>query len=132
MSQENVAIVRALFAALDRGELSLAAECLDPNIEWLIAREHPDSRTLIGHEALAAYQRDWQATLPDMRVEYDRVLDVEDKVVAIGTVRGTGVGSGADVRVPLAILVTLRNGLITRAEEYLNPNDALEVVGLEK
>jgi ketosteroid isomerase-like protein len=40
-------------------------------------------------------------------------------------VRGTGTGSGADVRVDIASLVTIRHGLITRVEEYLDPPEAL-------
>jgi hypothetical protein len=54
--------------------------------------------------------------LPDVRFEIDRVIGVGDRVVGIGVVPGTGIGSEADVRVPLAIVYTLRNGLIVRGE----------------
>jgi ketosteroid isomerase-like protein len=104
---------------------------LHPDIEWVIAREHPDARTLTGHEAVAQYQRDWRESLPDLRFELDR-LDAVEQVVAIGTVRGAGTASGADVEVPIAFLFTLRDGLITRVEEYLNPAEALEAAGLRE
>jgi hypothetical protein len=89
-----------------------------------IAKEHPDARTVTGYEAVEVYRREWQEMLPDVRVEFDRLLDTGNAVVAIGTVRGTGAGSGADVRVPIGFIFTLRDGLIARAEEYLDPAEA--------
>jgi uncharacterized protein len=130
MSQENVEIVRRANALTNDGDLGGAFRLLHPDIEWVIAREHPGARTLSGHEALAEYQRDWQETLPDVRATLDRVLDAGDMVVAIGTVRGTGTESGADVQVPIGFLFTLRDGLITRVEEFLDPAAAVAAAGL--
>ena len=132
MTGENVEIVHDASSLMNVGDFDAAFEMLDPDIEWVVAGEHPSSRTITGREALAEYQRDWQEVLGDMRVEYERVLDAGHAVVAIGTVRGTGTESGADVRVPIAFLITLRNGLIARVEEYLNPVDALEAAGLSE
>jgi ketosteroid isomerase-like protein len=130
MSHENVEIVRRANDLTNDGDLDAAYSFLHPDIEWVIAREHPDARTLTGREAVAEYQRDWQEAVPDVGVEYDRVLDAGERVVGIGRVRGTGTGSGADVRVPIALVFTLQDGLITRVEEYLNPSEALGAVGL--
>jgi ketosteroid isomerase-like protein len=130
MSQENVEVVRRANELTNDGDLDAAYSFLHPDIEWVIATEHPDSRTLTGREAVTQYQRDWQEAVPDVGVEYERVLDAGGRVVGIGRVRGTGTGSGADVRVPIALVFTLRDGLITRVEEYLNPSEALKAVGL--
>jgi len=93
---------------------------------------HPDARTLRGHAALSEYQREWRETVPNVRVEYDRILDAGDSVVAVGTARGTGSGSGADVAVPIAFVVTVHHGLITRVQEYLDSAQALKAAGLEQ
>ena len=130
MSQENVEIVQRSNALMNQGNLDAAHRFLDPAIEWVIAREHPDSKTLIGHESLRAYERDWQETLSGLRLELDRVLDAGENVVGIGSVGGTGTGSGANVDVPIAFVFTLRDGLITRVEEYLDPQEALRATGL--
>ena len=126
----NLDLVRSIYADWERGDFTSARWALHPEIEWIIAREHPDARTLIGRDAVTEYRREWQKTMPDMRLDLDRILDIEDKVVTIGTAHGTGIGSGADVRVPLALVCTIRDGLIGRAEEYLNPAEALKAVGL--
>jgi ketosteroid isomerase-like protein len=130
MSQENVEVVRRFNALGNAGRWDAVAELLHPAVEWVIAREHPDARTVSGRDELTEYRRQWEKTMPDLRMDLDRVLDVDDRVVAIGTAHGTGTGSGADVHVPLALVYTLRDGLITRCEEYLDPDEALEAVGL--
>jgi ketosteroid isomerase-like protein len=131
VSQANVELVRRVLVLTHARCFDDAFALLHPNVEWVVAREHPNSRVVVGHDALAAYQREWEQMLGDLRFEIDRFLDVDDRVVGIGTVRGTGAGSGADVGVPLAMVYTLRDGLITRAEEYLDPAEALQAAGLE-
>jgi ketosteroid isomerase-like protein len=132
MSQENVEVVRRSNALVNEGDVDRAIELLDPAVEWIIATEHPEARTLVGRAAVAAYQRDWQGTFADMHFKLDRVIDIGDKVITVGSVGGTASDSGATLAVPLALVLTLRDGLITRGEEYLNPAEALKAVGLEE
>jgi len=51
-------------------------------------------------------------------------------VVAVGAVRGTGVGSGAAVEVTLALVCVVKDGKVARVEEYLNAGEALRSAGL--
>jgi ketosteroid isomerase-like protein len=133
VSEENVDAVRRMTASAVAGDWDAAVALMAPEVEWVIAREHPEARTLVGRRALVDYQRAWQETLPDMEVEVDRLLDGgRDKVIGMGAVRGTGAGSGAGVRVSLAVVYTVRDGLIVRAQEFLNPHDALKAVGLKE
>jgi ketosteroid isomerase-like protein len=132
MASENVELVRRLAAVVNEGHWDTAEKLLAPDVEWVVAKEHPEARTLVGREAVAEYRRAWQRTLQGMRFEFDRVLHCDNGVVGIGAVRGTGSGSGAEVQVPLAIVYEVHQGLIARAEEYLNPAEALKAVGLEE
>jgi ketosteroid isomerase-like protein len=130
MSQENVEIVRLSNALTNDGDLDAAFGLVHPDIEWVIAKEHPDTRTVTGRNALAEYRREWEEALPGVHVVFDRLLDTGNAVVGIGEVRGTGAGSGADVQVPIGFVFTLGDGLITRVEEYLDPAEALKAAGL--
>jgi ketosteroid isomerase-like protein len=130
MANKNVELIRRSSVLVNEGHWDAAITLLAPDVEWVIAKEHPEARVLVGRQAVVEYQREWEAAMPKMRFEFDRVLECDNRVVAMGAVRGTGGGSGADVRVPLAIVYEFRDGLIARAEEYLNPADALEAVGL--
>jgi ketosteroid isomerase-like protein len=123
VSQENVEIVREAFAVSDPGD---ARRFWDPEIEWAIAREHPEARTLKGSEAVLTYAQAWEETLAGLRIEIERFIDAGERVVAVGVVRGAGTESGADVQVRIAFLVALEGGLITRVEEYLDPTEAVE------
>jgi ketosteroid isomerase-like protein len=137
VSRENVEIYRRskLLSGSDLPEAEWKAaydEFFHVDAEWVIAKEHPDARTLIGYEQLAEYLREWRATVPGVGFQYERLLDAGDRVLAIGKVRGTGVGSGAEVEVPLALSCAFRDGLIVRVEEYLSPGEALRAAGLEE
>jgi ketosteroid isomerase-like protein len=130
MSQENVEIVRLSNALTNDGDFDAAFGLVHPDIEWVIAKEHPDTRTVTGRNALAEYRREWDEALPGVHVVFDRLLDTGNAVVGFGEVRGTGAGSGADVQVPIGFVFTLGDGLITRVEEYLDPAEALKAAGL--
>jgi ketosteroid isomerase-like protein len=132
MSQENVEIVRRSNALWSAGDAQAAMALLHPDVEWIIAREHPSARTITGFDGVEQYRREWEDAIPDMHFELNRVLDAGEQVVAIGTVAGTGPGSKVAVRVPLAFVFTLRSGLIVRCEEYLRAAEALEAVGLSE
>ncbi len=132
MSLQNIEIVRRADALTNAGELDAALELSHPDVEWVIAKEHPDARTLVGRAAIAEYRREWEDLVPGLQADIDRYLDAGDQIVAVGSVHGTGAGSGAGVRVPIAFLFTLRDGLIARVEEYLDPAEALEVAGLTR
>jgi ketosteroid isomerase-like protein len=127
MSQADLELLRELLAISDVNE---GAERWQPDIEWVIAREHPEARTLIGREAVLAYFRAWEEMLERPRLEMDSFIDAGGSVVAVGSMRGTGVGSGADVQVPIALVCTLAGGKVVRVEEYLDPREALEAVGV--
>lgn len=123
---ENLDLVRTAFQA----DLDAAVGCWHPCIEWAIAKEHPEARMLSGREAVVAYLRDWEDVLNGAHLEIDRFVDAGARVVAVGTVHGTGAGSGAAVKVPIAFVCTVGEGRLLRVEEYLQPSQALEAVGL--
>jgi hypothetical protein len=130
MSQQNVEIVLRSNALMNAGEIEAALRLVHPEIEWVVAKDHPEARTIVGREAVSEYRAEWQQMLPDVRFDADRWLDAGEQVVAIGSARGTGIDSGAQLQVPIAFVFTLRDGLISRVEEYIDPHDALDAAGL--
>jgi ketosteroid isomerase-like protein len=127
VSQADLELLRELVAITD---VSAASKEWHPDIEWVVAKEHPEARTLNGRSAVIAYFRAWEEVLEHPRLEMDRFVDAGESVVAVGSVRGTGTGSGADVQVPIALVCTLAAGSLVRVEEYLDPREALEAAGV--
>jgi ketosteroid isomerase-like protein len=132
MSEKNLEIVRRAIKAFNGEDLDQALEWADPEIEWVVAREHPDAATHRGRDAVAAYLREWQDTLEDLRLEMARVVEVGDTVVTVGKMCGVGAGSGAAVEIPIAFVSYVREGRTVRVEEYLNQAHALRAVGLSQ
>jgi ketosteroid isomerase-like protein len=132
MSQENVELIHRQIEALNRGDWEGSIEGLDQQIEWVVAREHPASRIVRGLDELRTYRQDWRQTLGGLTFESEDVIDRGPAVVALGRIKGTGSGSGAEVEVPIAFVSRFRDGRVIRVEEYLDPNEALEAAGLRK
>jgi hypothetical protein len=65
-----------------------------------------------------------------LQFDSERIVDMEDRIVAIGTFRGRGKGSGLEVRAPFAIVATLRDTLLVRFEWFTSAEDALRAAGV--
>jgi ketosteroid isomerase-like protein len=130
MSEGNVELIRRQTEALNRGDLEAATEGIDPGIEWVVAREHPASRTVRGLDELRRYFEDWRETIGALRFDSERIVDQGDLVVSIGRIQGVGTGSGTETVVPIGFVSRFRDGLVIRVEEYLDPTEALKVAGL--
>ena len=63
---------------------------------------------------------------------YSEIRDLDDRIVAIGHMRGRGTKSGAEIESPWAYVVEFNNGKATRVRAYLDPKEALEAVGLRE
>ncbi len=134
MSQENVAIVRSICAAWDRGDYS-SAGWAHPEIE-LEATEGPAPGKWSGLTGMAEGWRVWLEAWEDFRqeaVEY-RELD-DERVLVFFRFSGRGKTSGLDLAEmhPLgAGLFHLRAGKVTKFVGYLDHERALEALGLRE
>jgi ketosteroid isomerase-like protein len=57
------------------------------------------------------------------------VRDLGDRVLALGVLSVTGKGSGIEINVPVAILATFRDGLITEFKDFGDKKQALKAAG---
>jgi ketosteroid isomerase-like protein len=145
MSQENVEIVRRIYAVLDvsaPGSVSTVSvptepfgTLVDPNIEWNGPREFPDlAEPHYGYEGIQRYLRTIAEVLDDYRMVPERFIDAgDDHVLVFSREGGRGKGSGAEVQTHLtAHLWTLKSGKAIRMQSYWERADALEAVGLSE
>ena len=132
MSEENVEIARELLELWKRGDQGAGREFYDEGCEIVFSASwFPDPGAYrIGAEALDAW-----ATFTDEfeQVEsgVDRVVEAGEQVVALTYVRGRGRASGAAVRAETAIVLTFRDGKVTRVE-LTDRAEALEAAGLSE
>ena len=130
MSQENVRIVRRIYAAWETGSPSESGLIAD-DIEWVNAREAIEPGTRQGAAAFDDAAGSVSSTFPGVRIEFERFVDVGDRVVAIGVLRGTGRGSGVEIGRRQGYLWTIRDGKAVRFEWFNDPDEALRAAGVE-
>ena len=97
---------------------------------WTAIEDAPDAGTYRGHDGVLAYMSDWLQDFEDLRMEFEEVIEAEDRVVAVQRGRGRGKGSGVEVDLRYAVVYEFRNGKILRVREFRTKELALAATGL--
>ena len=110
MSEENVEIIRNVFAMIDRGDAQ-AWDLLPPDFVIDLSRRLIDPVVLRGPDEMRAFYRDLDASWADgARVEVEELIDAGDKVLVLIRFSGRGKTSGAEVEALVWNLWTFRDG----------------------
>jgi ketosteroid isomerase-like protein len=65
--------------------------------------------------------------------DVERLIEVGDRIVALGQMYARGRSTGVEAQIPLAIVFTAnQDGKLVRYESFRNTNEALGAVGLEE
>jgi ketosteroid isomerase-like protein len=141
MSQENVDhLIEAMEAynrviqnpdALDASALTEWLAMLDPEIRF-----EPQQSALeggyIGHAGATQWLADMGAHFKEGEVRLADVRGHEGGALALGTLRCTARRSGIETELPVAIVASFRDGLVTKLRDYGDKEAALEAVGLSE
>ena len=134
MSQENVDLVRAIFAAWERGDFS-SAEWAHPGIELVAAMAlHPEAG--LGVAATAQTWREVLSAFEELRCGADeyRLLD-DERVLVLMHFSGRGKTSGlqvGEVHMKGANLFHVQSGQVTRLVLWWDRERALSDLGLRE
>jgi ketosteroid isomerase-like protein len=122
VSEENVEIVRRVFAAWERGDFTYVDD-FDPEIEFEMV-DWPHQTKVNGIDAM---WETWRSTLSawvGFRSIPDEITGFGDRVLVTTRVEGRGKESGADVSADVATVFTFENGKVTRMALYWNRDAA--------
>jgi ketosteroid isomerase-like protein len=130
MSRENVAIAKRIYEARNRGDVdAVLAECA-PEVTWRPHLATLGTQPIRGHEEVRAYmvslREDWQS----FRHEPEEFFDAGDTVVAFLQTYAKGRGSGVDVEVAVAHVLSFEDGKCLGYVSYHDREEALRVAGL--
>ncbi len=131
MSQENVELVRQVFAA---GEASAFYDLFDEDIDHdMSTYSLPDfSSVFHGREAVLDFYRRYWGTWAEYTAVAEEVLDAGDHVVIRLLERGRGKGSGIPFERRWYQVWTFREGKVVRWRGFEDREQALEAVGLSE
>jgi len=134
MSQENLELVRASYAAFAEGGLDGYMEHFADDVDYRAVEDAPDDRGPIhGKDALRAWLQDWIDMFDSFTMEPMELIETGDDMVVCaerygGRARLSSVATDSSVWT----VFTIRTGKIARAREYPTRAEALEAVGLRE
>ena len=131
MSNENVELIRRIYARWERGDFA-TAEFFDPRIEYFRvgAEGVGGSGEWQGVGEMWRALLEWFQAFEDIKIESERLVDVGARVLVISRVTGRGRRSGLDLEYEVGHVFTIGNGRILRWEDYRDPAEALKAAGV--
>ena len=134
MSQENVEIVRPIYAAFNSRDWDRLFRDTDP--EFTFSYRNPgvsrDARTRRGREEVIAFAEEYGGAFDRLIWEPQEFFDREDRVVAFVDVHSRPRGSDEDIVVRNGHLWTIHGGVVLSFESFPDPQRALEAAGLRE
>ena len=131
MSQENVDQFVRSIEAFNRMDIPGVLQLLDPEIRF----EHRLAEifgSYSGLEGVEGFFADVVEHFDALKVDCPDVRDLGDLVLALGTARLTGKGSGVETELPFTVVARFRNGRMTQFTDFGDKDQALEAAGLSE
>jgi ketosteroid isomerase-like protein len=124
MSQDNVELVRALYASA-----SFMDGPAHPDVEFDATAVYPDRPVVRG---IAEIKRFRDASWESISFEPEQFFDLDDeRVLVLVRAKATGSASGATTEAPAAHQFTIRGGFVTHVKVYGDRAEALAAAGIE-
>jgi ketosteroid isomerase-like protein len=131
MSQENVEIVRAHFAAWNAGDMDAVRELYDPDVIVRTVEEWPEPGPHVGREAVMRFHEQHRETWDADALEpVSDFIDAADHVLVRYVWRT--LGQGPEANIELTDVFTVRKGRIIGEDSFRDHAEALEALGLSE
>ena len=131
MSQENVEVVRAVFAAWNAGDMDALRELYDPEVIMRSVPDWPEPGPWVGREAVMRQwkqlRKTWDADVVEPVGDF---IDAADRVVVRQVWRGAG--HGPEMNMEMTNVYMVRKGRIVYQEFFWDHAEALETLGLSE
>jgi ketosteroid isomerase-like protein len=134
MSEENVELVKSLFAAFADRDLDAAASVLHPEVAIRPAIVGgPEGVVYRGLDGNRQFWADIDAAWTEFRIEPEEFRELgKGQVLVLGRAFARAKGSGIALDEAAAWLAAVRDGQIVRFRSFSHQRDALEAAGLRE
>jgi ketosteroid isomerase-like protein len=126
MSQENVEVVRSIYAAWLAG--TSARGFMDSDIEYVNPPDAVETGTRRGPKSFGLIREAYD----DVEVRPQRFIDAGDEVVVIARLTGTSRGARIPIEREQGYVWTIRDGKAIRFRWFNTAPEALEAVGVRE
>jgi ketosteroid isomerase-like protein len=132
MAHENLETAHKWIDAINRGDVETLLSLCDPEVTFEPVRSSVQG-AYRGHAGVREWWTDTNETFETFRLEVDDLRDLgRDRVLALGTLRVRGQGSGVDAEVPSGSVAKFSEGRILALKDYGDRAKALEAAGLTR
>jgi ketosteroid isomerase-like protein len=132
VAQENLEIARRWVDAINRGDVETLLSLCDAEVTFEPVRSSMQG-AYRGYAGVREWWADTSETFERFSLELDDLRDLGgDRVLALGTLRVRGQGSGVDTTVPSGSVATFTEGRILTLKDYGDHAKALEAAGLSE
>jgi ketosteroid isomerase-like protein len=133
MSERNVDLHRRTMDAYNARDIEAWIALADPQIEFHSTFAAVGGAVYHGHDGLRRYFRDidnvWGA---ETRLEAEAFFDLGENTLVFQVLHGRGRNSGAQVAMPVALVVRWRNEMAVYMKGYARRLDALRDLGVSE
>jgi ketosteroid isomerase-like protein len=132
MAQDNVQLIRGLYEAFGKGDISTVLGQMDEDIEWREAENfiYADQNPYVGPQAVLdgvfmRFAAEWDA----FTVTPEEWLDAGNHVVVLGTYTGRHKATSRAIRAQFAHVWAVRGTRVLRFQQYTDTKQFADVTG---
>jgi uncharacterized protein len=129
MGEEEMARLRGVYDALDRGDREGMVAALAHDVEWRIPDVLPWGGTRHGHDGVLTFLEALDAHVDGGWATPEDFFDAGDRLLVTGRFRGTARATGRKFDVPVAHVWACDDGVPVRFESYLDTATLLRALG---
>jgi ketosteroid isomerase-like protein len=129
MSEENVALVRRAYEALNAGDVEGLVSLCDPGFELDMEERVFNPATYRGHDGIRRFYGEVREVWEEFRWDPEELIASEDHVVALLHAHGRGRGSGLEIDRRIAMVWTVAGERAVCLRLYVDPDAARRAVG---
>ena len=132
MAEENVEVVRQLWAALEREDIEAQLALCGEGMEIRNPPEFPVTGPFRGHDGIRQWATENWEVFSDLRFEVEEIIEAADGETLVSVQRTVGRMRHTEIPIDVrwAGVWTVRDGKTLRAHGYLSKAEALEAAGL--
>jgi len=133
MTRSNTEVVREVFEAHERRDWDAVYGYYSSEIEWdggILWGDWGDRGVARGRDGLQEAWRRWIEAFEFARFEAHDYVEVGEDVLIQVRMHARGRGSGLETDQELALVWTVRDGLVVRVRAFTDLEEAREVAGL--
>jgi ketosteroid isomerase-like protein len=125
-TEQRISILRAAYAAFNRGDIDAAVQSLDPDIDWTEPTEFPGGGSYHGRDGARKYLTNSRASVAEVISEPEQFIPAGDRIVVFVYARVRPKDSATWQEVRLADVYLFRDLTPIQMKAFANRQQALQ------